>query len=98
MISRRLFLRALGACAGAGIGAAYYTFKIEPSWLEVVRRPLPIRGLPPALVGRTLAHLSDIHVGPFVSDEYLLGAFRRVAELRPDIVVITGDLMGWHPG
>jgi predicted MPP superfamily phosphohydrolase len=98
MISRRLFLRALAACAGAGIGAAYYTFEIEPSWLEVVRRPLPIRGLPPALFGRTLAHLSDIHVGPFVSDEYLLGVFRRVTQLRPDVVVITGDLMSWHRG
>ena len=98
MISRRLFLRALGACAGVGTGAAYYAFQIEPTWLEVVRRPLPIRRLPSALCGRTLAHLSDIHAGPFVSDEYLLGTFRRVAELRPDIVVITGDLMSWHYG
>lgn len=99
MISRRLFLRTLGACAGIGAaGAGYYTFQIEPGWLEVVRRPLQIRRLPAALAGRTLAHLSDIHVGPFVSDEYLLDAFRRVAELRPDIVVITGDLMSWHRG
>lgn len=98
MISRRLFLRTLGACAGIGAGAGYYTFQIEPGWLEVVRRPLQIRRLPAALAGRTLAHLSDIHVGPFVSDEYLIGAFRRVAELRPDIVVITGDLMSWHRG
>lgn len=98
MISRRLFLRALGACAGVGTGAAYYAFQIEPTWLEVVRRPLPIRRLPSASSGRTLAHLSDIHVGPFVSDDYLLGTFRRVAELRPDIVVITGDLMSWHYG
>jgi predicted MPP superfamily phosphohydrolase len=66
--------------------------------LEIVRRPLLVRGLPPALAGRTLAHLSDIHVSPFVSDEYLLETFRRVADLQPDIVVITGDLMSWHPG
>ena len=98
MISRRLFLRALGACAGIGTGAVYYAFEIEPTWLEIVRRPLPIRRLPAALSGRTLAHLSDIHVGPLVSDDYLLGTFRRVAELRPDIVVITGDLMSWHYG
>jgi uncharacterized protein len=98
MISRRLFLRTIGACAGLGAAAGYYTFQIEPGWLEVVRRPLQIRRLPAALAGRTLAHLSDIHVGPFVSDEYLLGAFRLVAELRPDIVVITGDLMSWHRG
>jgi uncharacterized protein len=98
MISRRSFLRALGAFAGMGAGVGYYTYQIEPSWLEVVRRPLQVRRLPSALVGRTLAHLSDVHVGPFVSDDYLLGAFRRVADLRPDIVVITGDLMSWHQG
>lgn len=98
MISRRSFLHALGACAGVGTGALYYTLQIEPNWLEVVRRPLPVRRLPPSLAGRTLAHLSDIHVGPFVSDDYLVNAFRRVADLRPDIVVITGDLMSWHYG
>ena len=98
MISRRSFLHALGACAGVGTGALYYTLQIEPNWLEVVRRPLPVRRLPPSLAGRTLAHLSDIHVGPFVSDDYLVNAFRRVADLRPNIVMITGDLMSWHYG
>lgn len=98
MISRRSFLHALGACAGIGTSAVYYTLQIEPNWLEVVRRPLPVRRLPPSLAGRTLAHLSDIHVGPFVSDDYLLNAFRRVSALQPDVVVITGDLMSWHYG
>jgi len=98
MISRRQFLHALGACAGIGTGITYYTFEIEPTWLEIVRRPLPIRRLPPALIGRTLVHLSDLHVCPLVSDEYLFDTFRRIIELRPDIVVFTGDLMSWHRG
>ena len=98
MISRRSLLRSLGALAGSGAGVGYYTFEIEPGWLEIVRRPLQIQRLPSTLVGRTLAHLSDIHAGPLVSDEYLLETFRRVSAVRPDIVVITGDLMSWHPG
>jgi predicted MPP superfamily phosphohydrolase len=98
MISRRSFLRVLGACAGLGVGTGYYTFQIEPNWLEIVRRPIPIPRLPPTLIGRTLAHLSDIHVSPLVSDDFLLEVFRRVSELRPDIVVITGDLMSLHDG
>jgi len=98
MISRRAFLRTLGACAGIGAGVGYYTFRVEPEWLEIVRRPLPIRGLPSDLAGSTLAHLSDLHVSPFVSDEYLIQTFRRVADAKPDIVVITGDLMSWHWG
>jgi len=91
-------MHTLGACAGIGAGVGYYTFQIEPGWLEIVRRPLPIQHLPPALAGRTLAHLSDIHVGALVSDDYLIESFRRVADLRTDIVVITGDLMSCHPG
>jgi predicted MPP superfamily phosphohydrolase len=98
MTTRRNFLRVLGACAGAGAGVGFYTFEIEPGWLEIVRRPLPVRRLPPALIGRTVAHLSDIHIGPMVSDGYVIDTFRRVAALRPDIVVITGDLMSWCPG
>jgi predicted MPP superfamily phosphohydrolase len=97
MVTRRDFLRALGACAGAGAAAGFYTFQIEPGWLEVVRRPLPLRRLPPSWIGRTVAHLSDIHVGPLVSDDYLIETFRRTAALKPDVVVITGDLMSWHP-
>jgi predicted MPP superfamily phosphohydrolase len=88
----------MGALAGIGAGVGYYTFRIEPGWLEIVRRPLPIRDLPPALAGRTLAHLSDLHVSPLVSDDYLLETFRRVADERPEIVVITGDLMSVHQG
>ena len=98
MINRRSFLRAIGACAGFGTAAAYYTLEIEPAWLEIVRRPLQIDRLPAALMGRTLAHLSDLHIGPLVSDEYLLATFRSVASLRPDIVVVTGDVMSWHYG
>jgi uncharacterized protein len=61
-----------------------------------VRRSLPIRALPPGLAGRTLVQLSDVHVGPRVSDDYVIDVFQRVAELQPDIVVITGDLISYH--
>jgi uncharacterized protein len=80
--------------SGAGVGL--YTWLVEPHWLEIVRRPLPIRGLPAALRGRTLAQLTDIHVGPRVSDAYLSDVFTRVASLAPDIVVYTGDFTSYH--
>jgi predicted MPP superfamily phosphohydrolase len=98
-ISRRRFIK-------VGIGAAVvtppallgYTLAIEPHWLEIVRRPLPIRGLPEALNGRTLAHLSDIHIGPQVGDEFVLDSFAKVKALNPDIVVYTGDYISYRPG
>jgi hypothetical protein len=93
-VSRRQFLYAAGASTAAGVG--FYTWRIEPHWLEIVRRPLPVRGLPAALAGRTLAQISDVHVGPRVADDYVLSVFARVADLRPDIVVVTGDLVSHH--
>ncbi len=93
-VSRRQFLYAAGASTAAGTG--FYTWRIEPHWLEVVRRPLPVRGLPTALRGRTLLQISDVHVGPRVDDDYVLSVFARVADLRPDIVVLTGDLVSHH--
>jgi hypothetical protein len=71
---------------------------VEPHWLEVVRRSLPIANLPPALQGATLAQLSDIHVGRRVADRYVLDTFERVTALRPDIVVFTGDFVSYDAG
>lgn len=93
LVSRRMFLRASGAALGAAAGTGLYAWRIEPQWLEFVRRPLAVAHLPPALAGRTLVQISDVHVGPRVDDGYVIDTFRRVAELRPDIVVLTGDLI-----
>lgn len=95
MHSRRRFLGTVGVF-GSGLALGLYAWDIEPEWLEIVRRPLPVRGLPAALRGRTLAHLSDIHVGPRVSDAYVRRTFARVAALRPDVVVYTGDYVTWR--
>ena len=95
LITRRRLLYASAATAVSSAAVGLYTWLVEPHWLEVVRRPLPIRDLPTALRGRTLAQLSDIHVGPRVSDAYVADTFTRVAELAPDIVVYTGDFTSY---
>ncbi len=89
-----MFLQTAAATASAGVGL--YTWRIEPHRLEIVRRPLAIRGLPAALVGRSLVQISDVHVGPRVDDDYVRMTFRRVADLGPDIVVFTGDFISYH--
>lgn len=90
VLTRRTFLWTAGATAA---GLAGYTLGVEPGWLEVVRRDLPVTNLPAALHGATLAQLSDLHVGPRVPDAYVRDAFARVAALRPDLVVVTGDAL-----
>ena len=78
---------------GGAVGAGVYAWRIEPHWVRVVRRDLPITHLPADLVGKTLVQLSDLHVGGDVDETYLRGALGRVAELKPDIVAVTGDFM-----
>lgn len=93
-MNRRQFLRrsAIASAAGAaGLGA--YTWRIEPHWVQLVARDLSIAGLPQGLSGARLVQLSDLHVGPQVDDAYIVEAFGRVAALRPDLVVVTGDFL-----
>ena len=54
---------------------------------------VPISGLPPALDGLRIAHVTDVHVGRYTRGAHL----RRIAEatnkLEADLVLMTGDLL-----
>ena len=78
--------------ARPSFGTGAYANRIEPHRVTVTRRDLPIASLPTDLDGKCLVQISDLHVGP-TGDDYLLGCFRRVDELKPDLIVITGDYM-----
>ena len=95
--SRRRFIhRILRATAGAATGTVLYTVFVEPHWLEITHRDLPIAMLPPSLEGSTVALLTDLHVGPQVSDAYLIESFRRVKALQPDFVLYGGDFITYR--
>lgn len=95
MINRRHLLE-VGVLSLAG--TVVYTGWVEPHWLEIVRRYLPIAGLPPDLAGARLVQLSDLHVGPKVDDDYILETFARVRQLGAEIIVYTGDFISHHDG
>jgi predicted MPP superfamily phosphohydrolase len=88
--TRRRFLLS-GAASVFTVGS--YAWRIEPHWVEVVHRAMPIQNLPTQWEGATLVQMSDLHIGPQVDDQYLLGVFQRVNNLAPDIVVYTGDFV-----
>ncbi|MFO0957266.1 MAG: metallophosphoesterase [Isosphaeraceae bacterium] len=92
-MTRRKFLGTAGALAAGAAGVGAYTWRVEPHWVEVIRRDLPIRNLPEALQGRTLVQLSDLHIGNLVDPNYLIDCFQLVADLDPTFTVITGDFM-----
>jgi predicted MPP superfamily phosphohydrolase len=95
-MNRREFLkRSAFALAASGAATGIYAWRIEPHWLEIVRRPMAISGLPPDLEGRTLALITDIHIGIRVDDDYVRRAFERARALAPDFVAYVGDFVSW---
>lgn len=91
--TRRTFLGTAGLAALAAAGTGVYAWRVEPHWIEVVRRDLPLADLPGELEGQTLVQLSDLHVGPVVDDGHLEAAFGLVNALEPAFVCLTGDYM-----
>lgn len=94
VLGRRAFSRHASAAAlTLGTGSSFYgaLFGRRDYTLEEV--PIPIAGLPPTLDGLVVAQLSDIHVGSFVGEGELRAAELLVREARPDLIVLTGDLL-----
>src|SRR5262245_31230733 len=73
-----------------------YGRRVEPTWLELTRHTIPIRGLPEAFDGFRIVHLSDLHAGRHVSHSYLLEAVELANRQHPDLVALTGDFI--HKG
>jgi predicted MPP superfamily phosphohydrolase len=83
----------LGATAAAGAAGIAYAYDVEPHRIGVERLEIPLTRLPGAFDGLTIAQLSDLHLGPYVSAAHLQEAVQMTNELRPDLIVLTGDLV-----
>lgn len=74
----------------AAAGAAIWATAIERQLFTVRRHTLPV--LPAGAAPLRVLQLSDLHLAPWQSRK--IDWVRSLAELRPDLVVLTGDLMG----
>lgn len=78
----------------AGAAAASY-MAWEANWIECRQADLVVPDLPPVWSGLTVLHLSDVHAGSFAGNERNLEKAVRWAEpLSPDLLVLTGDMLG----
>jgi uncharacterized protein len=81
------------ACAVAAWGL------FEAGWLRKRVVEIELEGLPQELDGLRIAHLSDFHLGmPSLGERASEKAVEWVAERRPDVVCITGDLVSRRRG
>jgi predicted MPP superfamily phosphohydrolase len=81
---------ATGSMLGWGAVRGRHAFTLE----EV---PLRIPGLPRALDGYVIVQVSDVHAGVFVGARELDEGIAVVRRARPDLVVVTGDLVDYDP-
>ncbi|WOF24078.1 metallophosphoesterase [Microbacterium betulae] len=87
-------LAALGALAGAGAAAAVWGIGIERHLFTV--RHHTVRVLDPDALPIRILHLSDAHMAPWQhrKQEWIA----KLASLRPDLIVNTGDNLGHREG
>ena len=81
------------ACRLLGGRAWYRRAFLAPGRFRLRRESVVVPGLPPDLVGFRIAHLSDLHAGPFLGPGDLAHVVDVVHAVRADLVCITGDLI-----
>lgn len=64
--------------------------------VELVEPTVTLPELPDALDGLRIAHFSDLHAGELFEPHRLGPVVDRVAELAPDLIAVTGDLIDLH--
>ncbi len=98
-LPRRIFLAQAAASSAFLIGGAsslYGALKGRHDYsVEEVVFKLP--GLSRRLDGFSIAQLSDVHIGVFVGDAELRIAEELLRQAKPDLIVLTGDLLDNDP-
>jgi uncharacterized protein len=79
-------LGATGSMLGWGMVRGRHAFELR----EV---PVRIAALPCVLDGYVIVQVSDIHAGMYVGERELNEGLDRVREARPDLLVVTGDIV-----
>jgi uncharacterized protein len=92
-ISRSVFLSWTGMIFGGGLfGSLLYGFGNKYKY-QVKVVPLSFPNLPAAFKGMKIVQISDIHSGSFTDKQAVLKGIKKIMDLKPDLVLFTGDLV-----
>lgn len=69
----------------------------EANSLVIEKVQINLKRLPKKLENFRIVHLSDIHHSPFTNLEHIKRTVRVTNELKPDMVVLTGDYVSHEP-
>ena len=70
-----------------------YGFLIEPKLITVKEQKITIENWPDNFNGFKIVHISDLHFGRIFDETSLQKLVNSINEQKPDIVVLTGDLI-----
>lgn len=95
-LTRRQVIAAAAVAApplllGGGVGMAIS----QLGKFRTRRFDLQIPNLPPRLDGLSIVHLSDFHVGRFMTPAMMRQVIDTTNDMKPDLVLVTGDLIDY---
>lgn len=79
----------------AGLAGLFYATMVEPAWPRLERVTLHLPSLPSGLDGMRIGQLSDLHLGHRHTIRNTRWAVAELLRERPDLIVITGDLVSF---
>ena len=96
MISRRTFLRA-GLAAGAAaipVGAGWKLYTSDHTGdITLEEISLTVPNLPKSFHDYTVGFLTDIHLGMWLPDEWIVQALEILSSRKVDLLVLGGDYL-----
>jgi hypothetical protein len=91
-LTRRQWIKLSAAAAAAAAGGLTYGYAVSER-VQLSRVAVKLAALPAAFEGLTIAHLSDIHHGPYTDLDYIRRCVELVNAAQPDLVALTGDFV-----
>lgn len=88
-LSEAMALSGVGLLALLALGYGF----VEAGRIRVEEMTIATPKLPPAIGHVTIAQISDLHLGVMQGEGFLECVIARLRELKPDIVVATGDIV-----
>jgi uncharacterized protein len=89
---RRQLLKIGGATTvGVVFGTPLISAIASPRDYRIMRIPISFPNLPAGLHGLTIAQLSDVHSGIYMTEDHMMEIVELTNSLHADVVVLTGD-------
>lgn len=96
---RRVFLARVAAGTAALGTGGLVAIGVGNALGEVAINELEVKldRLPPQLSGMRVVQISDVHIGAILDGRFIAAIKEKVESLKPDLFVITGDLVDASP-